>query len=143
MCLSIPTLMNHAVSTAALRLWPTSAAVGLALPADIQLQSQRAVTTVAAELWGQTGATLPHHVTQIPLILLLETSPPLRVCDTWSAYCAVGWCDRTHMHVSSNGSCLRGTKETVELDETKIDVNWVFILTRVALLLFTVDLSEL
>lgn len=56
--------------------------MGLALPADIQLQSQRAVTTVAAELWGQTGATLPHHVTQMPLILLLETSPPLHVCVT-------------------------------------------------------------
>lgn len=138
--------MNHAASTAALPLWPTSAAVGLALPADIQLQSQRAVTTVAAELWGQTGATLPHHVTQIPLILLLETSPPLRVCvcDTWSAYCAVGWCDGTHMHVSSNSSCPRAAKETVELNETKIDVNWVFILTRAALLLFTVaNLSDL
>lgn len=48
------------------------------------------------------------------------------------------------MHVTSDDSCLWATKETVELEETKIDVNWVFILTRVALLLYTVaDLSEL
>lgn len=105
MILCTPALMNHAIYTAVLPVWPKSAAVRLALPADIQLHSKHTVTTVACRVMGSDkrcslascGTNANHsHVWD------LATS----VC-VWHGLCGL------------TDSCSWAAKETLELNRTK------------------------